>query len=127
MINRGVVNVTEFLAVYSKRHSQWNPNRVFRKKERDDRYISFITNVDDNYENWEFSTVLDAFALELGIEKSKLKKTLKLDYDKKLEEFYYTNSKRIFRFVALDDNAVSDKVVQLKKISKDDPNKVYLL
>ncbi len=127
VINRGVVNVTEFLAVYSKRHSQWNPNRVFRKKERDDRYSSFITNVDENYENWEFSTVLDAFALEEGIEKSKLKKTLKLDYDKKLEDFYYANSKRIFRFVALDDNAVSDKVVQLKKISRDDPNKVYLL
>jgi len=127
VINRGVVNVTEFLAVYSKRHSQWNPNRVFRKKERDDRYSSFITNVDENYENWEFSTVLDAFALAEGIEKSKLKKTLKLDYDKKLEDFYYANSKRIFRFVALDDNAVSDKVVQLKKISRDDPNKVYLL
>lgn len=127
VINRGVVNVTEFLAVYSKRHSQWNPNRVFRKKERDDRYSSFITNIDENYENWEFSTVLDAFALEEGIEKSKLKKTLKLDYDKKLEDFYYANSKRIFRFVALDDNAISDKVVQLKKISRDDPNKVYLL
>jgi len=127
VINKGVVNVTEFLVIYSKNHLKWNPNRVFRKKERDNRYGSFITNIEENYENWKFSSVLEAFSAELKIEKSKLKKTLGSEYEEKLENFYYSNSNRIFRFVALDDNAVSDKVVKLKKISKEDPNKVYLL
>ena len=38
------------------------PNRVYRRKEREDRYNTFIDNYDAGHENWKFITLLDAFA-----------------------------------------------------------------
>ncbi len=127
VINPGVVNVSEYLVIYCKNPALWKPNKVYRKKERDERYNSFITNYEQAAENWEFSSVLDAWALSLGISKSQLKKFFKDDYEQKLNEFYFANAERIFRFAALDDNAVSSAVLKMKKESKSDSNKVYLL
>ncbi len=127
VINPGVVNVSEYLVIYSKNPSSWKPNKVYRKKERDKRYNSFITNYKQNPENWKFSSVLDAWAISLEIEKSKLKKYFKEDYEKKLEEFYFNNADRIFQLVTLDDNAISDEVIKIKEKSKNDDTKVYVL
>ncbi|HQV77058.1 MAG TPA: site-specific DNA-methyltransferase [Chitinophagales bacterium] len=127
VINPGVVNVSEYLVIYCKNPSLWSPNKVYRKKQRDERYNSFITNFEGNPENWEFSTILDAWSISLGIEKSKLKKYFKDDYEQKLEEFCFSNAERIFQFVTLDDNAVSDAVVKLKEQSKSDDSKVFIL
>ena len=127
VINPGVVNVSEYLVIYSKNTSYWMPNKVFRKKDRDERYNSYIINKEDKPENWQFCSVLDAWSNSLQIEKSKLKKYFKDDHDTKLEEFCFNNADKIFQFVTLDDNAVSDAVVELKKISKNDDNKVYIL
>lgn len=127
VINPGVVNVSEYLVIYCKNPALWKPNKVYRKKERDERYNSFITNFEAKPENWEFSSVLDAWSLSLGIDKSKLKKYFKEDYERKLEAFYFANAQRIFRFAALDDNAISQSVRKLKKESKLDNSKVYIL
>ncbi len=127
VINKGVVNVSEYLMIYCKNAETWNPNKVYRQKERDDRYSSFITNFEEKPEKWQFISVLDAWALSLGLEKSKLKKYFKENYEEKLEEFYFQNSLRIFRFAALDDKAVSNSVLEMKKQSKQDHSKVYVL
>ena len=127
VINPGVVNVSEFLLIYCKNPNFWKPNKVFRKKERDDRYNSFITNIDSEPSGWQFISVLDAFAKSLNLEKSKIKKQLGSEYDSKLEEFYYSNSNRIFRFAALDDKSVSDEVEKIKYESKDDNSKVFII
>lgn len=127
VINPGVVNVSEYLIIYCKNPSQWKPNKVYRKKERDGRYNSFIINKEENPENWEFSSVLEAWARSLGIEKSKLKKHFKDAYEIKLDEFYYSNADKIFRFAALDDNAVSSAVLDLKRESRDNNSKVHIL
>mgnify|MGYP001563872124 CR=1 FL=1 len=127
VINPGVVNVSEYLVVYCKNPSLWKPNKVYRKKERDERYNSFIINYEKNPANWKFSSALEAWALSLGIEKSKLKKHFKEEYEQQLEKFYFTNSDRIFQFVTLDDNAVSDAVIKIKNKSEKDDSKVYVL
>lgn len=127
VINPGVVNVSDYLLIYCKNPAAWSPNRVYRKKDRDDRYNSYITNINSDPTSWEFSSVLDAFALSIGLEKKKLKKYFGDEYEAKLEEFYYSNAERIFRFAALDDKSVSDDVVNLKYKSKEDNSKVYIL
>ncbi len=127
VINPGVVNVSEYLMIYCKNPAVWKPNKVFRKKDRDDRYNSFITNFEENPEKWEFSSVLDAWAVSLGIEKSKLRKYFKENYEEKLADFYIKNANNIFRFAALDENAVSAAILALKQESKMDNSKVYIL
>lgn len=127
VINLGVVNVSEFLLIYCKNPNEWKPNRVFRSKKRDERYSNYITNFEQHPSTWEFSSVLDAWAISIGLEKNKLKKYFGDEYEEKLDTFYYDNANRVFQFVSLDENAVSDAVVKLKNESKNDSLKVYIL
>jgi adenine-specific DNA-methyltransferase len=127
VINPGVVNVSEFLLIYSKNSNQWKPNKTFREKDRDTRYNNFIKNIDSNPENWEYIPVLEAFSEHLGIKKSQIKKHFGESYELELEKFYFDNKEKIIRFAGLDESSVSDKVKQLKKISKADDTKTYIL
>lgn len=117
VINAGLVNVSEFVIVYSRNTNEWKTNRIFKKKERDDRYNTFILNYEKGIKYWKFCTVLDEFSKVNKTTKSGLKKLFGDKYKQKLEEFFMNNSEKIIRFASIDENAVSDAVVSLKKES----------
>ncbi len=127
VINPGVVNIAEYIIIYAIDSTHWKPNRVFKEKERDVRYNNYIINRDDHYEKWEYCSVLDAFAEFKQIQKSKLRKELGDEYNKELDKFIYSNSEKIIQFASLDESSVSDAAKEIKRISKDDPNKTYCL
>lgn len=127
VINPGVVNITEYVVFYSNNYNYWKPNRVLREKQRDVRYNNYILNIQDSPENWKFTTLLDAFAQEQGIPKTKLKKTLGENYNNTLDQFVYDNADRIIQFVPLDESAVSQKALEIKEISENDDSRVYIL
>jgi adenine-specific DNA-methyltransferase len=126
VINPGVVNVSEFLVLYSKESSSWKPNKVFRGKERDSRYNSIIKNINGNPEKWEYESVLDAFSSFKNIQKSKLRKDLGADYEIELENFFIENKDRVIRFAGLDDKSISAGVKELKYLSKEDDTKTFV-
>lgn len=127
VINPGVVNVSEFLVLYSKSAQSWKPNRVFRAKDRDTRYNNFIVNINDDPTTWKYESVLSAFAEKKGIQKSKLKKELAAEYEIELEKFFIDNKDRVIRFAGLDDKSISESVRKMKYISKEDPSKTYIV
>tara|TARA_B110000211_G_C14065729_1_gene547564 strand:+ start:63 stop:2030 length:1968 start_codon:yes stop_codon:yes gene_type:complete len=127
VINPGVVNVSEFLIIYSKNSNQWKPNKTYREKDRDKRYNNYIKNIESSPENWEYIPVLEAFSEHLGMKKSQIKKHFGESYELELNKFYFDNKEKIIRFAGLDESSVSDKVKQLKKISKQDNTKTYIL
>jgi adenine-specific DNA-methyltransferase len=127
VINPGVVNISEYVVIYSKNSKHWSPNRVFRKKARDSRYNKFIVNIEENFENWKFQTLLEAFADSVGIEKRKLKKTFGDNYEKMLDDFVMENKDRVIRFASLDDKSISASALKIKKLSKEDNSKVFFL
>ena len=127
VINPGIVNISEYFLIYSHTANNWDNNKIFREKDRDTRYNTFIRNRDLDVSKWEFSTILESFASCKGILKSKLKKELGENYDKELETFIYSNSNAICRFAALDDESVSDSAVQMKYKSKEEPDKIFVL
>ena len=127
VINPGIVNISEYFLIYSHTANNWDSNKIFREKERDTRYNTFIKYRDLDVTEWEFSTILESFADYKGVLKSKLKKELGEEYDKELETFIYSNSKAICRFAALDDASVSDGAVKMKYKSKNEPNKLFVL
>ena len=127
VINPGVVNISEYVLIYSKNSKHWNPNRVYRSKNRDNRYNKVIINPTDNFENWKFQSLLDAFASEMKIDKSKLKKKLGSDYDVKLNEFVMLNKEKVIRYASLDDKSISAGALKLKYISKENDGKVFRL
>jgi adenine-specific DNA-methyltransferase len=61
------------------------------------------------------------------MKKSQIKKHFGESYELELEKFYFDNKEKIIRFAGLDESSVSDKVKQLKKISKEDDTKTYIL
>lgn len=127
VINPGIVNISEYFLVYSHTANNWDHNKIFREKERDTRYNTFIKNRDKEPTKWEFMTILEAFAEFKGIQKSKLKKTLGDKYEAELEEFIFSNSNAICRFAALDDASVSDAATEMKYKSKSEPDKIFIL
>lgn len=127
VINPGLVNVVEYIVLYSKNSKEWKPQRVFQTKEYDTRYGSFIENPEDHYEFWRFSTVLEAFAKESGVAKSKLKKHFGDNYDKELENFIVKNASRIIRLASLDESQIGSEAIAAKKQSLESPGSIIHL
>ncbi len=127
VINPGLVNISEFILVYTKNANKWSPNRLSRKKERDDRYGSYIVNYQDDYAVWRFIPVTQAFALELGIKNTLLKKHFGENYENELLQFIYRNALRVIRFASLDEKSISKKAIDQKKLSLENKGVTYLM
>src|SRR5690606_17471527 len=105
VINPGVVNISEYLVLYSRKPEAWKPNRVYMSKDWDKRYNGFILNFEKGADNWKFTTVLEAFAESVGVQKSKLKKHYGEEYEIKLEEFVFNNAEKVMQLATLDENS----------------------
>ncbi|MBX0332965.1 site-specific DNA-methyltransferase [Pontibacter sp. HSC-14F20] len=127
VINPGVVNVSEYVIAYSSDEKYWSPEKAFREKGYDSRYGTMIKNIEAPFENWQFESVLDAFAKEKQIKKSKLKKELGEDYDTELLSFVIRNASKVIRLASLDENSISSDAIELKNQSKSNPDKIYHL
>lgn len=125
VINPGVVNLTEYVLVYSKDANNWVPNRVYRSKERDDRYNSFIENYDEGYEKWTFCPLLEAFAKYKKVDKKDLKKIFGNGLESEISQFVISNSEKVIQFASLDDKSISSAALRLKKESISNPSVVY--
>jgi adenine-specific DNA-methyltransferase len=125
--NPGVVNIVEYVVLYARNTDNWKPNRIYSARGYDDRYNNYILNYENGYENWDFTTVLAAFAKECGIKKSKLKKELGDDYEMALEKFVLHNAIKVCQFATLDDNNISKEAIIIKKQSLDNPQKIIYL
>ena len=127
VINPGLVNISEFILVYTKNASKWNPNKLSRKKARDDRYGTFIANYESHYSEWRFIPLMMALSVNLGIDQKKLKKLLGENFENTIEEFVYKNAERVIQFASLDEKSISKTAVELKRLSESERGKTFLL
>lgn len=127
VINPGPINISENLIVYSAPFGSWTPQRALRKKGYDTRYGSFIVNIDDDYSKWEFISVLDQFAKEKGVKKSRLRKELGQNYETELLKWVIDNAENIIRMASLDDKSIGSEVVEMKKESKKNSGVIFHL
>ena len=107
VINQGIVNVTEYAIAYAKSKPAWKPNRVHRRRERDQRYNSYILNRSSEPSEWIFSSLLDAFSEHAGIEKKLLRNKLGNTYEKILSDFVIKNADSVVQFAKPDESKVS--------------------
>lgn len=71
-INPGMVNVSEYIQVYTKDKSKWKYRRLFVLREKyDKQYSKYISNIDDEYSNWIFENLADVVARDLGFENAR--------------------------------------------------------
>lgn len=125
-INPGVVNVVEYIMIYAREKAFWNPNKVFRARERNDRYNNFILNREKDISQWEIVSLLDAYSQNLSIEKRNLKKTLGTDYEKSLYKFVKENAEAVIQFAYPDIDAVGQETKALIITSQAEPEKIFV-
>ena len=126
-INAGVVNVVEFVLGYAKNRSQWKPNRLYRARGRSDRYSTFIRNRRSEPDDWEFCSLLDAFAASIGVEKRQLREHFGGDYEAPLYEFVKRNAESVIRTAEPDADKVSKEVRAAIARSRSVPQRILVV
>lgn len=125
-INPGCVTTTNFILMYSKRKEFWNPNRVYTKRDRDDRYTKFITNIHDNYANWNIITLIEAFAQANEIDLPTARKCVK-NNPTLLDQFVINNAISVIRTARPDMKSVGKEVQEAVLASRDKPTEILYL
>lgn len=127
-INPGVVSTTNFILIYAKNKSEWKPHRVFTARAgRDTRYSQFISNFDEAYEGWRFTTLTSAFAASLNMPERGIKKALGEEYEEKISDFVLKNANRVIQPARPDYSAVSSAAREMIDASLANPNIVMRL
>lgn len=124
-INPGVVNITEYVVMYCKDKASWKPKRVYKARGRNDRYNRFILNRDKDINDWEFTTLLDAFADYLNLPKQKLKKELGSQFEERIFSFIKDNSNAVVQLAYPDFDKVSRETQNLINQSKKNSNQIF--
>lgn len=125
-INPGCVTTTNFILMYAKDKRQWIPNKVYTARGRDSRYNQYIVNVDAPYQEWTFSTLLDAFATENGISVRDARKVTK-DNPGLIDEFVLKHADSVIRTARPDMKNVGKDIQALVEESKTRTGEILFL
>jgi len=123
-INPGLVTTANYLLIYAKDKSRWQPQRIYQKTRRDSRYSRFITNRDSPYETWEIVSLKEAFASACNVEVKDLKKKFADKLEEKLEAFVLQNANAVVRTARVADKDVNETARQALQKSREVANEV---
>ena len=96
-INPGLVTTTNFILYYARDKSLWKSFKVFVRIGRDDRYSKFVTNYEAPYEDWELTSLREAFCQHYKATWNELRARFADRLETKLEEFVLAHSERVVR------------------------------
>jgi adenine-specific DNA-methyltransferase len=94
-INPGLVATSNFILYYAKDKSSWRPNRVYIPISRDSRYNNYILNREDHHEQWQVTTLRNAFADFNSVSAKDLEKTFGSKIESALTTFVLKNSSSV--------------------------------
>jgi len=119
-VNRGVFKASEYLLWVARDRSQlqWFPQRVPRAP--DPAYTRWIDNPDDPPEQWRLASVRDRYKARSGV------KSVRRD-DPAYQRFILDHSRQVFRFTAISDKKAGAATVALKRRSREEPQRVFVL
>ncbi|MFN0149675.1 MAG: site-specific DNA-methyltransferase [bacterium] len=125
-INPGCVSTTNFLLMYAKDKSRWNPNRVFTARERDTRYGQYIENLEDPFGQWRIITLMKAFAVANRISE-KDARLLAKSHPAKLDEFVVSRAPCVVQLAKPNYESVSAEARKLIDRSEEDVDEIFRL
>jgi adenine-specific DNA-methyltransferase len=117
-INRGPVNVTDFLLVYAKDRAKWRSNPLTRDRARyDHAYATWLDNPGDPPEAWRFAPLASRLRREIGRAPAR----------EEIEKHALANAPHIVRFAQPRYEAVSREARLLIDCSREEPQRVFRL
>lgn len=124
-INPGIVSTTNFILIYSKNKHLWQPNRVYTDRgERDKRYGNYITNIGSPCEEWQITTLTEAFAQHLGITVKEARALIKSNPDK-IDNFVIEHCESVIQLVNPDYKNVGASTREYIDKSRANPNQIF--
>lgn len=121
-INPGVFKAGEYILFYAKKRTNLIENTIRVERTPDYAYDKFIINFEEDYTNWKFINVNEAFEKYKQNDKCKPSEITNL-YNK----FIVQNAYRIFRYTSISDSGAGKIILDLKQKSKAEPNKIFYL
>ncbi len=125
-INPGCVTTTNFILIYAKNKTLWNPHRVYTKRSRDDRYTKFISNIAERHSNWNIISLIEAFAAANKIDIPEARRRAK-ENPSLLEQFVIDNAESVIRTARPDMKSVGKEIQEMVFKSKDIPTEIFYL
>ena len=125
-INPGCVTTTNFIILMAKDKSQWQPNKVYTKRDRDNRYGKYITNITANFSDWHIITLTEAFAQAEHLSVPDARKTIKTN-PSLLNEFVIKNADSVIRTARPDMASVGKEIQEKVRESADNRDAVLYL
>ncbi len=125
-INPGLVTTANYILYYVKDKTKWQPNRVFVKTERDERYSKFITNRQECFTNWKIVGLREAFATNKGIDAKKLKAVFGDKLEEELSAFVLKNADSVVRLARVAPKDINADARSALKSSNEVRNAVFI-
>jgi adenine-specific DNA-methyltransferase len=117
-INRGPVNVADYILVYAKNRSEWRNNPVLRERPGYDRaYGTWLENPRDPPAEWRFSPLASRVREELGAATPR----------EEVERYALYHAEHVVRFAQPRYEAVSRAARALIDASRTEPHRVFAL
>lgn len=120
-VNPGVFKASEYILFYSKDRSYFKEAGSRIPREVDYAYNLWLINPNADYSQWRFSNVLEAYTT---------KNQRQLHPKKALEnynQFIVDNADRVARLASISDSGAGEKIVNLKKESLENRDKIFKL
>ena len=125
-INPGVVSTCSYLMLYAKSKSNWESNKVFRPRNRDARYASFIQNRDLDMQDWSVIPLAQAIEEHFNLSIKDLKSKFNTKYEEKIHQFVLNNKKAIIRTARVKPKDIREEARPYLQSSVETPNKFFV-
>lgn len=125
-VNPSPYSQTEYLMMYSKDRSQYRYDIQYISSEYDLGYNRYITNLGDEYTNWNIVSLAEAVADHLGYQSPDEARNAvgRLDFRSRMAEFALEHSDAVFQPTAISDAAGRD-IVAIRDLSRERPATVF--
>lgn len=122
-VNPGVFKASEYLLFYAKDKSNFQEVSARVVREPDYAYSLWLQNPSDDFQDWKFENVLNAYRRNNNDRESTHPRKSLDNYNK----FIVSNSARIARLASISDTGAGQQVIELKKQSQFYRDKIFKL
>lgn len=107
-INPGLVTTANYIIFYAKDKARWQPNRIYQAVPRDDRYGTYIENIEDHFSKWTTCTLRDAFALHHRLSWTEVRAKFADKLENELTKFVLSNRNRVIQLATVREKDINE-------------------
>lgn len=120
-INPGLVTTANYLVFYAKNRNLWRPNRVYQAVPRDDRYGSFVENIEEPFAAWRLCTLREAFSSHHRATWTEVRERFAERLEEEITKFVLKNRNSVVQLASVRDKDINEDARAALQRSRDAP------